>query len=225
MTEHAIRSLSGPEAGPASGQQARHLVVLLHGWGANGEDLFGLVPSLQQVLPDAYFAAPNGPDNCDAAPPGTPSYQWFSLNERSPQAMFKGVEKIRPSFDSWLSGKLTELSLDESSLALIGFSQGAMLALHAALRRPRPVVAVVGYSGLLIAPDRLADEMKSKPPVLLIHGDGDPVVPFSMMAAAESALTANNVPVESMARPGLGHGIDGPGLARAAEFLRAKLGS
>lgn len=219
MADLTESGLSGPEAGPADGGAARELVVFLHGWGANGADLFGLVPHFQQALPGAHFAAPNGPETCDMAPPGMESYQWFGLEDRSAAAMLDGAEAARPRLDAYLDAKLDSLGLGPDKLALFGFSQGTMLALHTALRRPQPIAALVGFSGLLIGAETLAQQLSARPPVLLVHGEADEVVPFALMAPAAEAMQAAGVAVETMARPGVGHGIDGPGLNRAIAFL------
>ncbi|HLF58987.1 MAG TPA: prolyl oligopeptidase family serine peptidase [Alphaproteobacteria bacterium] len=208
--------LSGPAFGPVSKGPARQLVVLLHGVGADGNDLIGLAPHLAEVLPHAAFISPNAPERYDMAPFG---YQWFTLMDRRPEALDQGVRKAAPVLDAFLDAELEKFQLDDGALALVAFSQGTMTALYTALRRPKPCAAVVGYSGALLGVENLASEIKSRPPVLLIHGDQDPVVPFAALAHAAAALAANGVPVEHHARPGLGHGIDGPGLALGARFL------
>jgi len=207
--------LSGPAFGPVKGP-ARQLVVLLHGVGADGNDLIGLAPHLAEVLPHAAFVSPNAPERYDMAPFG---HQWFTLRDRRPEALSAGVRKAAPLLDSFLDAELAKFNLDDQALALVGFSQGTMVALYAALRRPNPCAAVVGFSGALLGVETLAAEIRSRPPVLLVHGEEDPVVPFAALAHAVSALAAHGVAVEHHACPGLGHGIDGPGLALAARFL------
>lgn len=212
--------LAGPRLAPASGAPPRHLVVLLHGVGADGNDLIGLGSQIGRFLPDAEFVAPDGPEPCDMAPYGR---QWFSLRDRTWDAMTAGARRTVPILDAHIDAMLAERGLGADRLALLGFSQGTMMALHSAMRRPAPVAAVVGFSGLLLAPGSLAEEIRSRPPVLLIHGEHDDVVPFPAMAAAQEALHGAGVPVESVARPGLGHGIDPSGVMRAIEFLKARL--
>lgn len=208
--------LEGPRQEPQNGGKAERLLVFLHGLGADGNDLIGLAPVLGQLFPDTAFVSPNAPMPCDMAPMGR---QWFSLQDREPSAMLAGAESARPSLDRFLDAELERYGLDDSRLALFGFSQGCMMALHTALRRPRAMAGVVGFSGHLFGPERLENELMARPPVLLVHGDADEVVPFGALAAAESALRAVGVPVEAHARPGLGHGIDQPGLELAARFL------
>lgn len=214
--------LDGPRQAPLSGGPAKQLVVLLHGLGADGDDLIGLAPYLAQALPHAAFVAPNAPFRCDMAPMG---YQWFSLQQRDPEQLYWGAEGARGPIDRFLDAELEHAGLSAAELALVGFSQGTMMSLHTALRRPQPVAGIVGFSGLLIEPGRLAREIASRPPVLLVHGEADPVVPFQSLGAAEEGLRELDVPVESLARPGLGHSIDEAGLKAAIGFLERCLGS
>jgi phospholipase/carboxylesterase len=208
--------LSGPSLPPQSGKAARQVVIFLHGLGADGDDLIALAPYFAQVLPDAAFFAPHAPYPCDMAPFGR---QWFSLQDRSQEAILAGLEAVRPVFDAYLDAVLDRRGLTEADLALVGFSQGTMLSLYGALRRRAAVSAVVGFSGLLAAPDRLITEIAARPPVLLVHGEEDPVVDFGFMELAARTLSTLDVPVEALARPGLGHSIDDEGLARAIRFV------
>jgi phospholipase/carboxylesterase len=152
-------------------------------------------------------------------------YQWFSLRERDPDVLLAGVRRAAPALDAFIDAEVERWGLAEGDLALVGFSQGAMMALHVGLRRDKPVAGILGFSGALIGPGRLGREMRSRPPVLLVHGDEDPVVPVEALPAAVEALTAHGVQVESHIRPGLGHGIDGEGVALAARFLVRVLAS
>jgi phospholipase/carboxylesterase len=208
--------LTGPSRAPVSGGKATSLVVLLHGLGADGQDLIDLAQTLGPLLPDTAFVAPNAPEPCDMAPYG---YQWFSLQERTPAVMAAGADRAAPALAAFLEAELARRGLDASRMALVGFSQGTMMSLHVGPRLQPGPAAIVGFSGALVAPERLAAEHRSTPPVLLIHGDADPVVPFQAMAAAAAGLAAAGIAAETARRPGLGHGIDGPGLAAAAQFL------
>lgn len=215
-------TLSGPSAPPVSNGEARQLVVLLHGVGADGNDLIGLAPYFAEALPDAAFVAPDAPFAFDMAPFGR---QWFSLADLRPEAVAAGVRRAAPMLDAFIDAELKRRGLADEQLALLGFSQGGMMALHVALRRPRACAAVLGYSGLLAAPESLGAEIRSRPPVLLVHGDADEVVPVRNLPAAAAALTAAGVGVETVRRPGLGHGIDAEGIARGAAFLARWLGN
>lgn len=222
MTEDSpTLPLSGPSLPPASGRPPRKLVVLLHGLGADGQDLIGLAPHWAPHLPDAEFVAPNAPHPCDMAPWG---YQWFSLQDRSMAQMAAGARAVAGTLDAFLDQALAERGLSDGDLALVGFSQGTMMSLHVALRRARPCAAVVGYSGALIAPEALPAEITARPPVLLIHGAADEVVPPQALPIAVGALEGAGVPVRHAMRPGLGHSIDGEGLALGLAFLTEHLG-
>ncbi len=212
--------LDGPRRGAAPGA-ARTLVVLLHGLGADGHDLIALAPVLGQRLPAAAFVSPHAPFPCDMAPFGR---QWFSLQDRNPAAILGGVRLAAPVLSAFLDAELERHGLGDERLALVGFSQGTMVALFVALRRARPCAGLVGYSGALIGGDLLPEEIASRPPVLLVHGDADEIVPFQALAATTAALKANAVPVETESRPGLGHGIDERGLQLGVEFLTRHLG-
>ncbi|MEP4378770.1 MAG: dienelactone hydrolase family protein [Alphaproteobacteria bacterium] len=213
--------LIGPSYGPASGNPPKQLVVLLHGRGADGNDLIGLAPMLAGELPDALFLAPDAPNPCEGAPFGL---QWFSLTDRSPENIAAGVRAVAPMIDAFLDYHLARHGLTDADLALFGFSQGSMMALHVGLRRSAAPAAVLGYSGLLAAADSLADEITVRPPVLLVHGEADEVVPHAALAMAETALRDAGVSVEAVSRPGLGHGIDDDGVARAIAALSAAFG-
>ncbi|MGH6916603.1 MAG: alpha/beta hydrolase [Geminicoccaceae bacterium] len=212
--------LSGPRIAPRSGA-AKQLVVLLHGVGADGADLIGLAPALAPFLPHAAFVAPNGPEPCDMAPFG---YQWFSLQDRRPEALLRGVQVAAPLLDAFLDEELERHGLDDRQLALVGFSQGTMMALHVAPRRPAPLAAVLGFSGALVGPELLPAQVVSRPPVFLIHGDADEIVPVGALAAALAGLQAADIPVRFEIRPGLPHAIDPESIAHGGAFLAAAFG-
>lgn len=213
--------LDGPRIAPASGRAARHLVVLLHGLGADGADLAGLAPDWARVLPDAAFVAPDAPFPCDMAPYGR---QWFSLQDRDPQAMAAGLRGVAPTVEAFLRDELAALGLGPEALAIMGFSQGAMTALHVGLRGGVAPAAILAFSGAMLSPETLAAEIAARPPVLLVHGEADGVVPVWTSRMAETALRAAGVPVEAVFVPGLDHGIDATGLAAGARLLRTTLG-
>jgi phospholipase/carboxylesterase len=212
--------LDGPRFGPAAGGVAEQLVILLHGLGADGQDLIGIAPHWAQVLPNAAFVAPNAPFPCDMAPHG---YQWFSVQDRSPEAMLAGVRMAAGPLDAFIDRELDGAGLDESKAALVGFSQGTMMSLFVGPRRVRQLAGIVGFSGRLIAPELLREEIRSQPPVLLAHGTMDEVVPYESMALAEKGLADAGIVVEALSCPGIGHGIDQNGLIRGAEFLQEVL--
>ena len=213
-----MTTLSGRTVLPRSGVRPEQLIVLLHGVGADGEDLLGLAPILGEVLPKAAIVGPNAPHRYDMAPFG---YQWFSLQDRAPDALARGVRGSAAVLDDFLDAELARHGLGDDRLALCGFSQGTMMALHVGLRRQRPPAAIVGCSGALLDPAALPREITVRPPVLLIHGEADPVVPVQALHAAVRVLEAAGVPLQWQVRPGLAHGIDPEGLAAATAFLRA----
>ncbi|MSP68192.1 MAG: alpha/beta fold hydrolase [Alphaproteobacteria bacterium] len=213
-------SLQGPSMPPATGGGARQLVILLHGVGADGNDLIGLAPILARTLPHARFVSPNAPYRYDLAPQG---HQWFSLRDRSPASTLAGVRQTAPILNAFIDQQLAALKLGDESLALVGFSQGTMMALYVALRRARTCAGVLGYSGRLVGAETPRAEVTARPPICLIHGTHDELIPVESMLEAADALGAAEVPTRWHIRPGLGHGIDEEGLAIGADFLRNAL--
>jgi phospholipase/carboxylesterase len=216
-----LPTLSGPTHPPSSGGKPRRLVILLHGVGADGNDLIGLAPQWAPLLPDAEFLAPNAPFPCDMAPSG---FQWFSLQAREPTMILGGVRAGAPMLDAFIDEALAARGLGPKDLALVGFSQGTIMALYVGLRRAQPVAGILGYSGALVGPDVLAREIRSRPRVLLVHGTADQIVPYQALELAEATLKSAGVPVETVSRPGLAHGIDEEGLEHGARFLGEVLG-
>jgi phospholipase/carboxylesterase len=212
--------LDGPRLEPRSGA-ARRLVVFLHGYGADGNDLIEIGRAWQPLLPDTAFVSPHAPEPCAGAPTGR---QWFALTFRDPDERWRGVNAAAPIVNAFLDAELARRKLPPSALALVGFSQGTMMSLHVGLRRATPPAAIVGYSGLFVlpnnaAPEVVAGEIKSRPPVLLIHGDQDELIPVQALFHASQALAALEVPTEWHISPGIGHGIDQEGLRHGGEFL------
>ena len=218
--------LTGPRI-EARGGRAQQLVVFLHGYGADGNDLIELGQQWRQILPDAAFVSPHAPDRCTQSPTGR---QWFPLSaappddERGAEDRWRGANAARPGLDAFLDEELARLGLDESRLALVGFSQGCMMALHVGLRRRRAVAGIVGYSGLLIGAEHLQEASARNargeaPPVLLVHGDRDPVIPVEAMFLAANDLAAAEIPCQWHMSVGVAHGIDGGGLKHGALFL------
>ena len=208
-------ALNGPRLGPAKGQ-ATHLVVLCHGYGADGNDLIGLAPHLQRALPTAAFVAPHAPERCTV---GGAGYQWFPLSRFDQHELARGVEAAGPSLDAFLDSELKRLNLGGDRLALIGFSQGTMMALHVGLRRKRAPLAIVGFSGLLASPDKTPKFETAGPPILLTHGDADQTIPFPAMFQTAIALGDAGLAVRWHVSSGVAHGIDAAALAIAGRFL------
>lgn len=199
------------------------LVVFLHGYGADGADLLGLADVLAPHLPGVAFMAPDAPERCMG---GGFGYQWFPIPwiDGSPQAAAEaGLDAAAEDLNGILDARLAETGLGPESLALIGFSQGAMMSLHVTPRRAAPLAGVVAISGRLLRPERLAAEAVVKPPILLMHGDQDPVVPFDDMGRAGDALVAAGFPTYGHVMQGTGHGIAPDGLGVALQFLKERL--
>ena len=209
-----IRELDGPRLEPR-GRAPSALVVLLHGYGANGDDLIALGNEWRRQLPGAVFVAPNAPQPI----PGMPgALQWFALTMRDPSEYWRGVVAARPLLDRFLDAELARYRLPAGRLALVGFSQGTMMALHAGLRRAAAPAAIVGFSGLLPGPEHLA-EVTARPPILLIHGEMDDLIPAEALHIAREPLAHAGLLVEWHVCPGLGHGIDPGGIAIAGHFM------
>ncbi|MDQ8730619.1 prolyl oligopeptidase family serine peptidase [Bradyrhizobium sp. LHD-71] len=212
--------LDGPRIAPRSGT-ARQLVVFLHGYGADGNDLIDIGSVWQHWLPDAAFVSPDAPEPCAEAPIGR---QWFTIDRSDPSGRWKGVTAAAPIVHRFLDDELRRHDLPPSALALVGFSQGTMVGLHVGLRRATPPLAIVGYSGRLTAPNQtdfaaMTNEIVSKPPVLLIHGDMDMVVPPESLELSAQGLKTLGITAETHMSHGIGHGIDQDGLQRGGEFL------
>jgi len=220
-----MAELDGPRLAPRS-STAKQLVVFLHGYGADGNDLIDIGRAWAVPLPDAAFVSPHAPRPCGQAPSGR---EWFPLTMRDPGERWRGVTMAAPGLQTFLDAELARASLPPSALALVGFSQGTMIALHVGLRRAVMPAAIVGYSGLLALPDNadpatVAAEIKSRPPVLLVHGDQDPLIPIDALFHAAQGLAALEVPVEWHISAGVGHGIDQEGLRHGGEFLARRFG-
>jgi len=217
-----LPQLSGPVFEPASKKPATSVVLLLHGYGANGDDLIGLAPPLSQALPDTVFLSPNAPYPCEGNPFG--GFQWFDVWQKEDENRLTAVRYAEKIVNAFIDVELEKRGLDESKLVFLGFSQGTMLSLQTGLRREKPCAGILGYSGRLESPELLGDEIRSRPPVMLIHGEEDPMLPVDLMDAAAQTLTENGVDVSTFRRPGLGHGIDPDGLKLGAAFLTRCLG-
>ncbi|KAG1649432.1 putative hydrolase [Nymphon striatum] len=217
------RVLESSRKASKSGEDSS-LVIFLHGYGADGADLLGLADPLSEHLPDTVFTAPNAPERCIGNPMG---YQWFpipwidgSSEEESERGMMQAVDDL----NAYIDATMEEEGLSEAETILVGFSQGTMMALHIAPRRADQFAGVVAFSGRLLRPELLADEAKSKPPVVLIHGDQDDVVPPISMPEAGDALQEAGFPVFGHVMKGTGHGIAPDGLGVALSFIGQQLG-
>lgn len=177
--------------------------------------MISLAPHWQQVLPNALFLAPHAPQRCGMGF----GYQWWGLSAYTPHALAAGATSAAPAIDAFIDRKLSQYGLTEKELAIVGFSQGTMLALHVGLRRTRQVAAIVGYSGMLTGAAELAHHPITKPPVLLVHGSSDSIVPVAALHTAKSQLQRLGVDVTAHVAQGLAHSVDPAGLRLGSEFV------
>ena len=219
--EGPAAALDGPRIAPASGGPAKRLVVLLHGYGADGNDLIDLGRYFAPTMPDVAFVSPHAPEPHPEVEGGR---QWFNLPGVDPRMLREGVLRAAPKLDAFLDAELARHGLADDALALVGFSQGTMMALHVGPRRQGAIAGIVGYSGLLPGPEFLKAEIRHRPPVLLVHGEADPLIPAVATYVAQRILGDAGFQVEWHIRPGVEHGIDEEGLRFGADFLRRVLG-
>ena len=210
-------TLDGPRLPPAAGGAPRQLVVFLHGYGADGNDLIGLGREWARVLPHAAFVSPHAPEPCGMAPMGR---QWFNLTFREAGELARGIEHAAPALEAFLDAELRKHNLGPRALALVGFSQGAMLALGVGLKRSPAPAAIVGYSGALADAEAFPIDPDAAPAILLVHGDMDEVIPVDAMHIAREQLAQAGLAVEWHLAEGTGHGIDGEGLRLGGAFLQ-----
>jgi len=214
----ASDTLDGPSLAPASGGEPRQIVILVHGYGSNGADLIGLAPHWRTTLPDALFVAPNAPERCPGMPGG---YQWWGLTMVDrPADRSAGAARAAPALDAFIDRQLALHGLAEDKLALVGFSQGTMMALQVGPRRERRLAGILGYSGMLVGAERLAEEVRTRPPILLVHGAADPTIPVAALHQARKELERLGFEIGAHVSPGLGHSVDAAGLELGRTFLR-----
>ena len=206
--------------GPLSGQAPKQIVILLHGLGANGQDLLGLAPEYAQALPDTVFVSPDAPFACDMAPMG---YQWFSLLDRDPDKILAGIKTASPILENFIEQQLEKYGLGADKLALVGFSQGTMMSLYFGPRYKSQIAGIMGYSGALIWDQETAIDALKKPPVNLVHGEADNVVSIEAYYNAREVLESSGFNVTGHTTPHLMHGIDGDGIDSGREFLKTVL--
>lgn len=207
---------------PASGNKPKQIIVLLHGYGSNGQDLISLAPYWQAAVPDAVFVSPDAPFPCEMMPDMQPAtmHQWFSLVDRNPEKDLAGVEKASPILDHYLDTVLAKYDLTDDKLAFVGFSQGTMMSLYTGLRRKNRIAGILGYSGALIGGETLnliSDD--KKPPLYLVHGESDGVVPVDKYHESTKILKENDFQVSGHTTSGLEHSIDGDGIDAGSKFL------
>jgi phospholipase/carboxylesterase len=213
--------IDGPRMPPAAGGKPASLVIFLHGYGSNGEDLISLAPYLAKTLPNTQFVAPNAPQPVPMAPGG---FQWFQIGSLDPRTLAKGLtdQAVAP-LEKFIDREKERYHVDESRIALVGFSQGAMMALHVGLRRARALAGIVGISGILTGGARLKEEAKSKPPTLLIHGSEDDMIPVGALFQSAQEMAAADLSAQWHVSYGIPHAIGPDGIDLTGAFLKAAL--
>jgi len=210
------RLIDGPRLPPRDGSKPKKLVIFLHGYGSNGKDLIGLGQHWARDLPHVQWVSPNAPDPVPGAPDG---YQWFPISNLDPDRIEAGAATAWPIIDAFIDQELIRYGLTEQDLVLCGFSQGTMLSLATGLRRERPVAGIMGFSGALPGGGRLKEEMRSKPPIMLVHGDQDQVLPLGFMFDALENLAAAGHGAQWHISQGLPHSIGEDGLDIGRHFI------
>lgn len=212
--------ISGPIIEPSSENPPKQMIIFVHGYGADGNDLIGLANYFQSTLPEAIFLSPHAPEACSMNPSG---YQWFDLTSTDPAVLWSKILVAADHLNEFIDSKLLEYNIAEENLALIGFSQGTMMSLHVSLRRKNTMAAVLGYSGRLIGADLLKDDLISKPSIYLIHGDQDPMVPYQESLTAEKVLKEYSIDIKTHISEHTQHSIAEDGLRIGVDFLASKL--
>ncbi len=207
--------IDGPRIAPKSGT-AKKLVVLFHGYGSNGKDLIGLAQAWAPHFPDVAWASPDAPEQVPGFPGG---FQWFPISRLDPDLMEQGVRSAHASAEQFVKSELNRCGLGPQDVVLVGFSQGTMMALHTGLRREAAPAGILGFSGALAGPERLKTEMTCKPPVMLIHGDQDEVLPLGMTLMAAQGLCAAGHGAEFHISQGIPHSIGPDGLELGQRFI------
>jgi phospholipase/carboxylesterase len=206
--------IKGPGLLPQSGRKAKNLVIFLHGYGSSGDDLISLAPYWSKIMPDTEFLAPNGPEAWEGYASG---YQWFSLQEFTPASVRAGLNAARPHLKKYILEALAARNLSPRDLAIVGFSQGSMVALEMMFALP-DLRGILSYSGGFYPSDQ-AHLQEPYPEILLVHGDADSVVPYDYFLEAEAQLKKLGLSPQTLTCPGLGHSIDEEGLKAGGKFL------
>lgn len=213
-----MKELEFFEIAPLSAQKPKKLIIFLHGYGATGEDLIDLAKEFKHIMPLAHFISPNAPFPLENEFFG--GYQWFSLANYDPLVLYPQILESNRILDIFINSQLQRFGMNYEDLILVGFSQGAMMAMYNSLRSHNQNSGIIAYSGKLILPTWLGEQIKSKPKICLVHGKEDQVLPFDNFLEAQKLLQSEQIPFESHALEGLGHGIDHHGVRIAKEFLK-----
>jgi phospholipase/carboxylesterase len=213
-------NLVGPELSPRSGNRPKQLILLLHGMGKTGEELHKIAQRASKVFPHAHFICPNAPYPSEKSSIG---YQWFSIKDLSESYIVKGLNNSMKLLNKLVNSQLDRFELSDRDLAVVGISQGSMVALHTFLRRPNPVSSIISFCGTIVSPYLLTKELKSKPNILLLHGKKDEIVPFKYLRLTYQSLTGLGVNVRKCVYPNLGHSVNLRGVVEAVRFVHSAL--
>jgi phospholipase/carboxylesterase len=215
--------LSGPELLPTGGMESvKSLVVLLHGYGSNGDDLIGLAHEWTKSLPHTAFVAPHAPTTL---PQMHHAYQWFGIWDLTPWQIEQGLRHVTPQVVDFVKAQAARFKLGLDRVVLVGFSQGTMLSLHVGLRDLQGLAGIIGYSGAMVSPETLVSEKTTKmPPVLLVHGMMDNIVPWGATQMAADTITQQGGTVDTLFRPMLVHSIDRDGIDSGMRRIQAWVG-
>ena len=211
LKNHVVQALSG---------KSDSLVVFLHGYGADGADLLNLADSLKIHLPNTIFMSPDAPNKSTMNPFG---YEWFPiprLDGSSLENAKKGCDEATKELNLFLNEIKENTGIPFERIFLFGFSQGCMMSLHLAPRKNEKIAGVVGIAGMLMQPELLEKEAVQKPPILLVHGDEDDVVPYEELNIAADTLVKANFEVYTLTSKGAGHSITEDGLRAALQFIK-----
>lgn len=210
-------TLTGPLAQPQSGTP-QSLLVLLHGYGSDGEDLISLAPLFADLLPEPLAFAPNAPERCPLNPMG---YQWFELDMVPDFTRIEGLVPAAETVRQMLAQLWAETGLGPDRTILGGFSQGAMLTLYAGLTLDTPLAGLVAFSGGLPFDQTFWPEITAEPPILLVHGDHDPVVPANLSLETYNVLVERGHDISRHVSPNCPHAIAPDGIEAARAFISA----
>ncbi len=206
-------------------EKPKYLVIFLHGYGSNGANLIELSREYEYALPSAHFISPNAPQDWEGG--FVDSYQWFSLASwganRDASKIANDIKKANEDLQKFIHQQLLRFDLKPQNLFLIGFSQGAMMAMYQGLILPEKPAGIISYSGKLILPETVGAKTNAKPEICLIHGKQDSVLPFSNFIEAETLMKQEKIPFESHAFENLDHTIDIHGIRAGLNFVKKQL--
>ena len=205
---------------PLSKNKPRQVIILCHGYGGDGKDISTLAINWQRFLPDAIFLCPNAPEVCTVNPRG---YQWFDLTTEEEKIILEKSLIAEEKLNIFLDQVFDNFQLAPSNLALIGFSQGCMMAIQVGLKRKERINCLIGYSGKVINQKHLSDNIKSKPKIFLMHGANDTIVSPTYLLEAKEYLNKHGLKIKTKLFKNCDHKIPVEGSSLGLGFLRKNL--